>query len=244
MNREVHVRFWERAEVKFLRATRHYFCVVPHKLSPIFTDTDHWERLPMLQQSVLFDDRFDRTPGPLNGRKAGRYTWTTSGVGYQTAKVSSGYLSAAGNTYFIMSRLTAPITEFGTEASSGQDSFTLAIGGSGGDIFKSMLHIHFGDGGAAPTWWNEGKAGQGFQGSRYIAGVPYERKPGAKRICQVSIRGQFAFAFIDGKQVLALCSDKIPALCEAATQIYCQNHMPAFGAERQYRAWVKTGRAA
>jgi hypothetical protein len=23
MNREVHVRFWERAEVKFLRATRH-----------------------------------------------------------------------------------------------------------------------------------------------------------------------------------------------------------------------------
>jgi hypothetical protein len=24
MNREVHVRFWERAEVKFLRATRHF----------------------------------------------------------------------------------------------------------------------------------------------------------------------------------------------------------------------------
>ena len=24
MNREVHVRFWERAEVKFLRATRQY----------------------------------------------------------------------------------------------------------------------------------------------------------------------------------------------------------------------------
>jgi hypothetical protein len=26
MNREVHVRFWERAEVKFLRATRHAAC--------------------------------------------------------------------------------------------------------------------------------------------------------------------------------------------------------------------------
>ena len=24
MNREIHVRFWERAEVKFLRATRHF----------------------------------------------------------------------------------------------------------------------------------------------------------------------------------------------------------------------------
>ena len=29
MNREVHVRFWERAEVKFLRATRHFRQINP-----------------------------------------------------------------------------------------------------------------------------------------------------------------------------------------------------------------------
>ena len=43
MNREVHARFWERAEVKFLRATRHErrFCDVcgTSALPPIFTVT-------------------------------------------------------------------------------------------------------------------------------------------------------------------------------------------------------------
>jgi len=39
MNREVHVRFWERAEVKFLRATRHFRRWQPRPLPLCFRST-------------------------------------------------------------------------------------------------------------------------------------------------------------------------------------------------------------
>src|ERR1700737_580358 len=44
MNREVHVRFWERAEVKFLRATRHFRLArvgVTHHARPQCPDSGH-----------------------------------------------------------------------------------------------------------------------------------------------------------------------------------------------------------
>jgi hypothetical protein len=44
MNREVHVRFWERAEVKFLRATRH---------SRRFRDVRHMSGLRVILCSSL-----------------------------------------------------------------------------------------------------------------------------------------------------------------------------------------------
>jgi hypothetical protein len=49
------------------------------------------------------------------------------------------------------------------------------------------------------------------------------------------------FGYLDGKQVLVMCNPHIPVLCAGATQVYCQNHMARFGAERQYRARAKPG---
>jgi hypothetical protein len=65
---------------------------------PLVVKLISWrELLPHFKQEMLFDDDFSRNPIPFNGRRVGLYKWYTTGVGYQTAVVRSGYATAAGN---------------------------------------------------------------------------------------------------------------------------------------------------
>jgi hypothetical protein len=56
MNREVHVRVWERAEVKFLRATRHNPKGGPKARMSAFANTGHASE--MLGLTCYYDTKW------------------------------------------------------------------------------------------------------------------------------------------------------------------------------------------
>jgi hypothetical protein len=224
---------------------KHYLCLVAHKSSGQSKapndDLRRWAFLPTFADKLAFDDHFDRQPGAFNARNVGRFNWSVTGEGYQTALVKGGYLSASGNTYFVMPRLPQMIVEFGTVAASQADSFTLAIGGTSYlPIFSRMVHVNFQQGITAPFWGDDGKAGQSFSDARYLKTTSFPAKPDQKRTMVIMIRDSLLFGFLDGQRSLTLCDGRLRGICAGADQVFTQNHLATFGAEQQYRAWVKT----
>lgn len=200
------------------------------------------EPVPLVAgETLAFEERFGGAAGPfLPGRKVAAYSWIVTGEGYRSARLGPGYVTASGNTYFVVDGIAPRISEFGSTLTlakaDGLATMALQRGG-----FGAMWHVNWTARAIGEmTFWDETGAAQTPR-PRYEWNSGARMTPG-RHTLTVRIRGNLLLGYLDGKPGFLWVDDRIGKLAAPATAVYVQNHAATAGEERQERVWVKLRR--
>ena len=205
--------------------------------------------IPLIEgeKRTFLDDFADR-PGRLAGRTTDGLRWRVSGKGARHARVTpQGYATSAGNSYFILRGLAAPISEFSVDYSGrSEDLFGPALAttalspdGFANKRFANMWHGNWSTRhvGSILIWRDPEVSQQPDYRFAWNSGATLEQ--GKRHRLTLRPRGTFMFGYLDG--VLAFVTLGEDNLMAAkATGFYIQNHASELGTERHYRVEVKT----
>lgn len=227
-------------------ADSYYFCISGYTTNASSpnpsADTTHWNPIPLFPEENLFAVSFNTDPGPfVSGRPAGPYSWIVTGDGFGDAEIvvdgDDGYATSVANTYFMVVDMAGPVTSFGVheEILSGSVQFVLAVGGSPTvTIEDQMIHTEIAASSVTPTYWYDGEIGHLFDDPIYTYSSGATRSLGTIYDCEVCIRGQFLYVFIDGTAVYILCHDMVETIGGAANSCYTQVTSAVLGDSRHY----------
>jgi hypothetical protein len=203
-----------------------------------------FEPLPLVEgEELAFEEDFDGPPGPLATGEpiAGRYAWSLTGAGHANAMRGRGYLTSAGNTYFVVNDLPRRISEFGSivRIAHPDSVATMALQRFG---FGEMWHVNFGVRGAGDTtYWRAGRAGIRPE-FRFAWNSGRRLEVGRSEVLLLRVRGNFVFGYVGGELAFVQMSPLIGEIAGQASSVYVQNHAELPNVERQERIWVKLRR--
>jgi hypothetical protein len=205
-------------------------------------DTLHWQVLPTLTPTLVFDDDMSTQVGGFAGRTINGYTWTSSGVGAANEVViadTPNYATSAGNSYFVMPGLPTPADVYARNSVTGGDLITIAIGGhSPTSIFSQMIHTDFTATSATPIYWGNGVAGGSLPYPKYSYGGTYTTPIGQTNVAVAKVRGKFIYFLWNGTLAAIACADIIPQIAGIADSIFVQNYSLILSNDRTYEVKV------
>lgn len=204
---------------------------------------DGFEPVPEVKaERTVFSDDFSDGDGSLADLPRlldGDLRWTVTGAGVRDAVAQPGFLTSAGNTYFVVNGLPGKITEFGSVATLSAESavVTMALQRDG---FGEMWHVNaYRDRTGDVTYWHAGKSA-GVPKLIYAWSAPGGLAIDTPQEVTLKLRGNFMLGYLNGKLSFVHLSPMIGMLGGNATSIYVQNHGDVQGAEKQNKVWVKT----